>query len=226
MSYSNVSTLVNLTRDPNQDNFYDLFVQNYTIPNSTVTLNPYLVDRTRNMRLDLVCVDLYGDVSNLQLMMKLNNIENPFGIQEGDLLLWVDVKSISTVQTIDPKIVQNASNNLIAAFKASYTDPARAAYLNNRGKDNLPPNILPDSANKIQISNNQIVVGGNLFTNPNNQALNVPTGTSALGNIFAGQDLTSAGDVGNGVTPASPTIPQDEQTTRVLVKTFIKSGNT
>ena len=49
--------------------------------------------------------------------------------------------------------------------------------------------------------------------------------TEDSGNVFE-KVLTSAGDVGNGVTPAAITVPQDQQTTRILVKTFIKSGNT
>lgn len=227
MAFKNISTLERLSKDLN--NFYDLFVQHYGTINEDIVINVFTVDRTREMRLDLVCNDVYGDIQNLQLLMQINNIENPFGIKEGDLLLWVDVKDLSKMNAVDPKIISDNRDSLITAFKASVTDPSRARYLDGRGIDNLPPTILDQNAPKIYIQNNQIVIGGNLFTNPNNQARtenisNTGVGNTSLGNTFAGQDgLGGAGGV------ESPTLTNAEAngdtTERVLVKRFIRSGN-
>lgn len=227
MAYKNISTLENLSK--NLENFYDLFVQHYGTLNENIYINIYIVDRTREMRLDLVCSDVYGSIQNLQMLMQINNIENAFGIKEGDIIIWVDPKDLSKMNVIDPKILTDNRDSLITAFKASLTDPLRSQYLDNRGNDNLPPTILDQNAPKIYIQNNQIVIGGNLFTNPNNQTRTNDTGTgvgnSSLGDTFTGQDLNN--DNTNGVT--SPTLTSEEAngdtTERVLVKRFIRSGN-
>lgn len=221
MAYFNIKSLENLSRDVNQSNYYDLFVQNYATLNDEVQLRYYIVDRSRQMRLDLVCTDLYGDISNLQLLMFINNIDNPFGIQEDDILFWVETKDIARISAVDPKVIEDGREELINAFKASVSDPARNAYLQNRGNDQLPPNIVPDNAPKIIIDNNKVIVGANLFTNPNNQVRNSDSinDTSSLGG------LTDSS--GNPVTPTTPpTLTAAEDTERVLVRRFIKTGNT
>lgn len=228
MAYKNISTLENLSK--NLENFYNLFVQHYGTLNENIYINIYIVDRTREMRLDLVCSDVYGSIQNLQLLMQINNIENAFGVKEGDIILWVDTKDLSKMNAVDPTILTDNRDDLITAFKSSLTDPARSKYLDGRGSDNLPPTILDQNAPKIYIQNNQIVIGGNLFTNPNNQArtennTGTGVGNSSLGDTFTGQDLNN--DNTNGVP--SPTLTTEEangdSTERVLVKRFIRSGN-
>jgi hypothetical protein len=233
MAYFNIRSLENLSRDTNQSNYYDLFVQHYSALGDDVQLRIYVVDRSREMRLDLVCTDLYGDITNLQLLMFINNIDNPFGVQESDIIFWVDGKDISKVTTIDPKILDDGRDNLINAFKASLSDPSRNAYLQGRGADQLPPNVLPSNAPKIQIDNNAIIVGANLFTNPNNQVRNTTTGNgngtgtgsgngSSLGQVLDGVTDTS----GNPLTGTeAPIAAPEENTERVLVRRFIRSGN-
>jgi len=216
MPYIDIYSLRNLSTDPNQENFYDLFVQSYGILSQNIQPQLYLVDRSREMRLDLVCIDLYGDIANLQMLMKINNIDNPFGVKEGDLILWVLPQQLSNMEKIDPKIIQDNRDALIAAFKVSATDPARAAYLGSRGIDILPATIVATDAPKIQIDNSKIIVGANLFTNPNDQLRDVPDlSDSSLGQSFTGVQ--------------SPTLTKEEQdgddTTRVLVRRFIRSGN-
>ena len=156
--------------------------------------------------------------------MFINNIDNPFGIQENDVIFYVDGNDLSKANTLDPKVLQDNRNNLINAFKSSISDPARSNYLQNRGSDILPPNILPSTAPKILIDNQKVVIGSNLFNNPNNQVRNANAinATSSLG--------TLTDTSGNPVpTTVSPTLTTDElgqdQTTKVLVATFIQSGN-
>jgi len=176
------------------------------------------------MRLDLVCTDIFGSIANLQLLMFINNIDNPFGIRENDIIFYVDGNDLSKANTLDPKILQDNRDNLINAFKASVSDPARSVYLQNRGTDQLPPNILPSDAPKILIDNQKVVVGANLFSNPNNQVRNSNSlnSTSSLG--------TLTDSSGNPVPTTTPsTLTQEElsgdQTTKVLVATFIQSGD-
>jgi hypothetical protein len=223
MAYFNIKSLESLSRDENQEDFYDLFVQHYSALGDNVQLRFYIVDRSREMRLDLVCTDLYGDLSNLQMLMFINNIDNPFGVQESDIIFWVEGKDLSKVQTLDPKIIEDGRDNLINAFKASLSDPARSAYLQNRGADQLPPNVLPTNAPKIQVDNNSIVIGGNLFSNPNNQTRNTDSNnSSSLGQVLDGVTDTS----GNPITgEQSPIAAPEENTERVLVRRFIRSGN-
>ncbi len=224
MAYFNITSLTNLSRDVNQSNYYDLFVQTYASLGDDVQLRYYIVDRSRAMRLDLVCTDLYGDISNLQMLMFINNIDNPFGVKENDLIFWIEAKDLSKATVVDPKVLDDGRDNLINAFKASVSDPARSAYLQNRGNDQLPPNVVADNSPKIIIDNNKIIVGANLFTNPNNQVRNVDAinDTSSLGS------LTDAN--GNAVTPTTPPTLTDaelnDSTERILVRRFIQSGNT
>lgn len=224
MAYYNIKSLENLSRDQNQSNFYDLFVQHYAALSPDVTMRMYIVDRRRAMRLDLVCSDLYSNISNLALLMFINNVDNPFGINEGDIIFWLESKDLSKANYVDAKTIQDGRDSLINALKISVSDPARAAYLANRGNDNLPPNVLATDAPKILVNNNKIVVGANLFNNPNNQTRNVDAinTTSSLGTLTAAN--------GNTVTPTTPpTLTNAEltdNTQRILVRRFIETGNT
>lgn len=224
MAYYNIYSLENLSRDKNQSNYYDLFVQHYVTLAIDIQLRLYIVDRSRAMRLDLVCTDLYSNIQNLQMLMFINNIDNPFGINEGDVIFWIESKDLSKVKVIDPKIIDDGRDDLINAFKASISDPARVNYLKNRGTDKLPPNIIASSAPKIIIDNNKIIIGSNLFNNPNNQVRNADAinTSSSLGGLT---DST-----GNSVTPTTPPTLTDaevtgDQTQRILVRRFIETGN-
>jgi hypothetical protein len=60
-------------------------------------LGGYRVTSAEEMRLDLVCDRFYGSTEYMDVLMKANNIFNPFSIKEGDFLIIPDVQGIEKI---------------------------------------------------------------------------------------------------------------------------------
>ncbi len=86
-----IYTLEKTQKDENQDNLYDLF---YPVMEDNITNNPnvmfirYEVKSHREMRLDLVCIDIFGTDRYIDELMYINNIVNPYSIKEGDIIYY------------------------------------------------------------------------------------------------------------------------------------------
>ena len=81
------------------------------------------------MRLDYLCSDLYGDIKHLSLLLKINDIFNPYSIKEGDLIFYVPAGRINDSIYTDPKLIEQDKNNLVNALKSATTDGNRQAFL-------------------------------------------------------------------------------------------------
>jgi hypothetical protein len=71
----------------------------------------YRVADNMDMRSDLVSLAAYGDMENCELLLKYNNIQNPFSIQNGDIIVVpssVHIQNHVGIKTTFQKISQDS----------------------------------------------------------------------------------------------------------------------
>jgi hypothetical protein len=82
-----------LIRDIRQDNLYDLFEPTYRT-RTGFAMESFLVSREQEMRIDLVCNEIYGSVDEVDVIMSINQIDNPLNIKEGDTIMFVNYETL------------------------------------------------------------------------------------------------------------------------------------
>lgn len=184
---------------------YNLFITTYN--GNTVDLNVFICDRKHNMRLDLVCNDIYNTTRFVGTLCQLNNILNPFSISEGDVLFYctdIDAEGLLNVPEIIrqsgiDQLLSQVKSDLISALKKRQKDP-NVKSIANRNVDNIPPSVLPNNSPQIVVDNNKIKIAPTLFNNPNTAPISLDTAPAP-----------------------GPLAPQSDDTIeRVLVNRYIK----
>jgi len=156
----------------------DFFIKDIEVEgeNTLMTvLNYYQVTAETAMRPDLITKSMYGYTEKIEGVLKLNEISNPFSIDENEILYVYAVPSIDkNLRTIDS--VQNNNddirNQYITPEKKSTVDPAlqtfdkrntpRAANPMKGNQPALPPNYAAFGDQEIQVRNGKIVFGANV----------------------------------------------------------------
>jgi hypothetical protein len=92
-------SLENTKRSEKQNNLYDL---SYPMLSDKDVLfrniNSYKVNIDREMRIDLICSDIYGTTRYIDELMYINGIIDPYSIKEGDIIFWVSVNDLGTIR--------------------------------------------------------------------------------------------------------------------------------
>ena len=125
-------------------------------------------------RIDLVSNQYFGSGANIDAICILNNISNPFSVEEGDLLIIPNLTrnedSVYIRPTLHatPDIIQS---QYINTDRQSKKDQSRIERLAAKGKDKrsgvsnpLPPNVLQPGQISKKIGGGKIVLGANLPT--------------------------------------------------------------
>jgi hypothetical protein len=125
-----------------------------------VRFGSYEVQKGEEMRIDLVCNSIYQNIEYCDILLNVNNIDNPLNIKEGSVILYpindIDILRYSAPDNVDINKVLANSN------KATRKDQSRKQYAENNL--NLPPTVLEESTNQFNIDNpNSIVLGTGLF---------------------------------------------------------------
>jgi len=148
--------LISLEND-NKDlnNLYDLTVENF-IPNYSANLKPYLVTKEDNMRIDLVCNNIYGNCNYCDYLLYINGIDNPLNILEGDIFYFVDLGDIDIFKKENVEKTKEEIY-LINTNKKTKIDSSRKDFIEN--DYSLPPNfnLIPKAPAKIE--GNKIILG-------------------------------------------------------------------
>jgi hypothetical protein len=147
--------LYKLIRDTKQNNLYNFFDPTFKM-NIGINLREHIVAPEEEMRIDLVCNNIYNSIEQVDFLLDLNDIDNPLNIMEGDQILYASVTAIPEyrVKTIDNN---NARAKLLNANKSSRKDDNRKKYLDESYV--LPPTFVETPEAPVKISNNQIVIG-------------------------------------------------------------------
>lgn len=134
-------------RDKKQGNLVDI-VNPVVIWNDTLTYYPYVVSREESMRPDLICFNIYSNFGYIDELLTWNNILNPWSIQEGQLIYYLDEDSIKTLQ-LDAKTDQEqVVNSLVNPNKDTKKDP------NRDGGTGLTPTIKPAGLKDVSVDFN------------------------------------------------------------------------
>lgn len=147
----------NLKKDIAQNNLYNLFDSTFKYFTGA-TLYQYPVKEYQEMRIDLVCDDIYNSVDYCDFLLDLNNIDNPLNIMNNDILLYVSPDQIKYFR-MDETTAKTLRNTYLNANKITQPDPNRASYIQNNYA--LPPTFLQVPASSVKIVDGQIILGGN-----------------------------------------------------------------
>jgi hypothetical protein len=65
---------------------------------SKVILDKYVVYEEREMRMDLVCLDIYSSMQYMDELMHLNGIIDPYSIKIGDIIYYPSVSILTKLR--------------------------------------------------------------------------------------------------------------------------------
>lgn len=148
--------LSTLRRDLNQDDLYNFFVmtyKNYTGGQLSVTS----VEPQNDMRIDLVCNSIYDSIEYCDILLNLNDIDNPLNIMSGDVILFPTIGAIPEYRVKDSNL-ENTRALLLNSRKSSRQDPNRRRFVEENPQ--LPPNFQQVPAPSVRIEGNELVIGG------------------------------------------------------------------
>ena len=135
---------------------------------NTVELEVYEVQKGEDMRIDLVIKSIYGEDSgdyykDCDIILYINNIDNPLNIREGMKLLYPPSSTFDSfryVEDLTPARKRNVSvkERLGVLNKTTRKDEKRKKFLESNYS--LPPTVLKESRPGVVVTANEILVGG------------------------------------------------------------------
>jgi len=137
--------------------------------NNVTILAAHTVETIEVGRIDLIADKYYGNSDYSELILKYNNISNPFSITAGDVLLipdqdnillkWNRVKPIDDIETeLDAIRSQFMDSKRLTTQEAKRVEylKKKASQKKNGSKAILPPNVLKPTEKNIDINNGEI----------------------------------------------------------------------
>jgi len=145
----------NLSRDPNQDDLYNLFNKTYIDYPAAQSTN-YVVDQDEEMRMDLISFRIYGSVDYVDFLCNFNQIDNPLNIMPGDIIKYVELTDVTSFNNKDTN-VEEVRKGLLNSNKSTRKDPNRKQFV-EQGYS-LPPNFLETPQAPVRLDGNVLVIG-------------------------------------------------------------------
>lgn len=141
--------------------------------NNVKTIATHTVTADEIGRIDLIANAYYRNLDKAELILKYNNISNPFSINEGDILLIPDDRlPLVKWKRVNPMASDeiselNIRDQFINSKRLTERDAKRVEYLKrkaaqkaNGSSEILPPNILKPGERNIIIENGKINING------------------------------------------------------------------
>lgn len=152
-------------------NLYDLFTVTF-LYNTSIILSDYTVTVDDEMRIDLILSNMYNfDFVNLDsylgdidVILFINNIDNPLNIKEGMVLKYPTTHSdIDQFRYVLPSDMNNTSVTQQLATpntpnKTTRVDKTRQTYIEN--DYSLSPVVLDTPREPVRITNGRFSIGG------------------------------------------------------------------
>ena len=154
--------LENIQRE-SQDELYDLTSLYFQYKQDVLDQfeQVYIVESYDEMRLDIVCYNIYGSTDYVDFLCDLNNISNPLNIKGGTEIIYVPDNIIASFrpERSDTKVVRDKINN---ARKQTKVDPNRKKY-NEEKSQSLPPTVTKKDYVPVKYRDGKIRIGENIF---------------------------------------------------------------
>ena len=134
---------------------YDLTIPTYVNSNTSLT-GIYSCNDYDNMRFDTISNNIFSDPDLLDVLMFINDYDNPLNIMSSDNILYCDPSSINLFKN-NSDVSNDLRDSLIQHNKSNISDPNRINYINN--DYSLPPTINSTPTSGVNISGNNIIIG-------------------------------------------------------------------
>jgi hypothetical protein len=149
-----------LKRNEENENLFNLTTITFQATFQGVNYNLYRVKKGEEMRIDLVCNSIYGNINHIDIILSVNNISNPLNIKEGTTIIYPNIDQIEKLRPQEVA-VENTQKLLANKDKSTKVDPSRQAYVEQNF--NLPPTVMDTPTQQIKVAGNNIRVGTGLF---------------------------------------------------------------
>ena len=145
--------------------YWNLFLPN-TGFNTNADLYLYTVQKYEEMRIDSVMLSIYPDyyavLSDTDVILYINGIDNPLNIVEGMTIKYPAYESLDSFRVflVDSKAGKNIRNILAVANpnKSTRKDSARQKFVENDYL--LPPVVLGAPKDPVRTGDGTILIGG------------------------------------------------------------------
>ena len=122
----------------------------------------HIVSDYEQGRPDLIAAKYYGDVTALDIILKYNNISDPFSIIEGETII-IPIRDIPLQKFERPQVTDEnpVKQQFIDTKRLSKKDQKRIETLQKKyGKaELLPPNVVPSGKKTYKFDKGNIVFG-------------------------------------------------------------------
>jgi hypothetical protein len=146
-----------------RDGFYDLHVT-ADVNNKRFMVFSFICEERHNMRLDLVSNDIYKNANNVDVLMSLNGILNPFSVENGDEIFFVEDENVDGVRANDATTmaiidaIKNANTGKDHKVDKSRLSDKQKEKERESEKRYIPPNILDVNQSNININGGKITL--------------------------------------------------------------------
>ncbi len=141
-----------------QTKFYDLTESTFQ-SRVDVSYDLYQVQPEEGMRIDLICYNIYNKTDYIDILLNINEIDNPLNIKVGDILKYPSQSDIELFRIRSES--KNTVKSLLNRNKAPKKDDSRKKYIEENFS--LPPTVLSSPLEPVRQEGNNIVIGGGLF---------------------------------------------------------------
>jgi hypothetical protein len=159
-SLSEASLRINRNGEFTYDLLTPSFVWGANNPFST-----YVVEKSEEGRIDLIMQSIYGPdldyFSDLDIILYLNDIDNPLNILEGTEIIYVNSDLLANYRYKDlggAVVNSDIKRSLSVPNKTTRTDSNRQSFVDN--DYSLPPVVSYDNTPPVKLTNDKIIVGG------------------------------------------------------------------
>jgi hypothetical protein len=151
------------------DNVYNLFEPTIIFRNDAI--QEYTVTDADEMRIDLIFQNMYNITPNsiyemledIDIILRLNNIDNPLNIKEGMVLKYPTMGQFETYRYSE--VLEDTNNEVIKQLgvrnnpnKTTRVDPNRQNYIEN--DFSLSPVVLDTPREPVRIVDGRFSIGG------------------------------------------------------------------
>jgi len=158
-----IKSLNNLKKD---GGVFDLYAE-VVVNNNPFAVFKFPCTSRHNMRMDLVCFDIYNNTDAIDVLCTVNGILNPLVVQDGDTIFYVDEKDLDTARS-DAAVISAIIDSVKGANngKQQKTDPSRISdnvskNERERAKTYIPPNIIQTTNTNIDFGEGTIILKPN-----------------------------------------------------------------
>lgn len=141
------------------DDLYDLTESTFVYQN--IPLYSYTVQKGEEMRIDLVSDSIFSTLEYADVLLNINNIDNPLNIKEGSIIYYSDTNVMDALRLSQPTNDSLVTTKLSNTNKSTRVDRNRKDYIEKNYS--LSPNILESPTNQVKISGDNLIIGKGLF---------------------------------------------------------------